>query len=82
MNATGAKDVSRDQKAQAYRAIHNRYQILRLRYPVSREITYPHREMLKIAFSGKQIDTIIVYINSLPPGEHGSLSLFNAIVLC
>jgi hypothetical protein len=64
LNATGAKDVSRDQKAQAYRAIHNRYQILRLRYPVSRAIAYPHREMPKFAFSGEQINTIIVYINS------------------
>ena len=68
-HATGTKDVSLDEKAPAFRAIHNRYPILTLRDPVSRGIAYPHRDMPKFAFSGEQIDTIIAYINSLPPGD-------------
>ena len=68
-HATGAKDASLNVKAPAFRAIHNRYPILALRDPVSRGIAYPHRDMPKFSFSGEQIDTIIAYINSLPPGE-------------
>ena len=68
-HATGAKDASPDGKAPAFRSIHNRYPILTLRDPVSRGIAYPHRDMPKFAFAGEQIDTIIAYINSLPPGE-------------
>jgi len=68
-HATGAKGASPKEKAPPFRAIHNRYPILTLRDPVSRGIAYPHREMPKFIFSGDQIDTIIAFINSLPPGE-------------
>lgn len=68
-HATGAKDASLNAKAPAFRAIHNRYPILTLRDPVSRGIAYPHRDLPKFSFSGEQVDTIIAYINSLPPGE-------------
>jgi tetratricopeptide (TPR) repeat protein len=68
-HATGAKGASPKEKAPPFRAIHNRYPILTLRDPVSRGIAYPHREMPKFTFSGEQIDTIIAFINSLPPGE-------------
>jgi tetratricopeptide (TPR) repeat protein len=68
-HATGGKDAGPDGKAPAFRSIHKRYPILTLRDPVSRGIAYPHRDMPKFAFSGEQIDMIIAYINSLPPGE-------------
>lgn len=68
-HAIGANDASPNKKAPAFRAIQKRYPILTLREPVSRGIAYPHRDMPKFIFSGEQIDTIIAYINSLPPGE-------------
>ncbi len=68
-HATGAKDPSPDGKAPAFRAIQKRYPILTLRDPVSRGIAFPHRDMPKFMFSGEQIDMIIAYINSLPPGD-------------
>lgn len=68
-HAIGAKDASPNKKAPAFRAIQKRYPILTLRDPVARGIAYPHRDMPKFTFSGDEIDTIIAYINSLPPGE-------------
>jgi len=68
-HATGAKDPSPNEKAPAFRAIQKRYPILTLRDPVSRGIAFPHRDMPKFSFTGEQIDMIIAYINSLPPGD-------------
>ncbi|MDH3579259.1 MAG: tetratricopeptide repeat protein [Hyphomicrobiales bacterium] len=68
-HAIGANDASPNEKAPAFHAIQKRYPILTLRDPVSRGIAYPHRDMPKFNFSGEQIDTIIAYINSLPPGK-------------
>lgn len=67
-HGTGASKSSPDPKAPSFRTIHNRYPILTLRDPISRAIAYPHRDMPKFTFSGEHIDTIIGYINSLPPG--------------
>ena len=66
-HATGASGESPNPRAPPFRAIHQRHKMLALREPLSRSIAATHDEMPTFKLSEKEIDTIIAYINSLPP---------------
>lgn len=63
----GVAGDSLNPKAPLFRAISQRHRMLALREPLSRGITATHDEMPTFKFSDADIDTVIAYINSLPP---------------
>lgn len=66
-HAIGRTGDSPNPRAPRWRDLAKRHPILALREPLSRGIVRPHDEMPKFELSDDEIDTIVAYINSLPP---------------
>jgi len=66
-HAIGRTGDSPNPRAPRWRELAKRHPILALRQPLSRGIMRPHDEMPKFELSDDEIDTIVAYINSLPP---------------
>jgi tetratricopeptide (TPR) repeat protein len=64
-HATARKGESPNVKAPPFRDIQARHPLLALREPLSRGIAAPHDQMPKFAFSEREVDQIVAYINSL-----------------
>jgi len=66
-HAIGETGDSPNPRAPRWRDLYKQHPVLALREPLSRGIARPHDEMPKFQLSDQEIDTIIAYINSLPP---------------